>query len=315
MRVCLFEDHGAADLEPLALTRPVFDLLCGAGPLAGKQTQYFSPCAAGALVRPSLAELAAERHPDLPVNDTRWLRLGPVVLVNGRWLPPADHAGPSLADAGPCVGTVGSEVAFAVLTPEYLTTCTAATMDECLDVWKKVLPRREAGGTLIVRPWDLVQHNAAQLAADFRQRRRPASRPLDLTLVGPAGQLAIDPTARIDPLVVADTTTGPVIIDRDAYVAPFSRLEGPCYIGPGTHVLGAKVRGGTTVGPFCRVGGEVETSIVQGFSNKYHDGFLGHSYLGEWVNVGAGAQTSDLRHDYGEVVVTVGGLRVPTGQT
>src|SRR4029450_9790728 len=113
----------------------------------------------------------------------------------------------------------------------------AATVDECLDVWKKALPRRDAGGALIARPWDLVQHNAAQIAADFRQRRRAAVRPLDLTLVGPAGQLAIGPTARLAPLVVADTTNGPVIIDRDAYVGAFSRLEGPCYIGPGTHVL------------------------------------------------------------------------------
>ena len=61
MRVCLFEDHGAIDLEPLALTRPVFDLLCGAGPLAAKQTQYFSPCTAGTLVRPFLADVWCDR--------------------------------------------------------------------------------------------------------------------------------------------------------------------------------------------------------------------------------------------------------------
>src|SRR5262249_16686541 len=62
-------------------------------------------------------------------------------------------------------------------------------------------------------------------------------------------------------------------------------------------------------------GGEVEASIIHGFSNKYHDGFLGHSYVGEWVNIGAGAQTSDLRHDYGEVSVTVAGMRMRTGCT
>jgi len=106
-----------------------------------------------------------------------------------------------------------------------------------------------------------------------------------------------------------------VLIDRGAFVAAFTRLEGPCYIGQGSHVLGAKIRAGTTIGPYCRIGGEVEASIVHGFANKYHDGFLGHSYVGEWVNIGAGAHTSDLRHDYGEVIVTVAGLRVPTGCT
>src|SRR5205823_12729762 len=87
----------------------------------------------------------------------------------------------------------------------------------------------------------------------------------------------------------------------------------PCWVGPGTHVLGAKVRAGTSLGPGCRVGGEVEASIVHGHSNKYHDGFLGHSYVGEWVNLGAGTSNSDLRNDYGEVTVVVNGRRVPTG--
>src|SRR6185503_20580297 len=88
----------------------------------------------------------------------------------------------------------------------------------------------------------------------------------------------------------------------------------PCYVGPESWILGAKLRGGT-VGPWCRVGGEVEASVVQGYSNKCHDGFLGHSYLGEWVNLGAGTQVSDLRHDYEAVTVPLGGERVNTGLT
>src|SRR5262249_705025 len=86
-----------------------------------------------------------------------------------------------------------------------------------------------------------------------------------------------------------------------------------CYVGPRTHILGAKIRKGTTLGPNCRIGGEVEASIIQGNTNKYHDGFLGHSYVGEWVNLGAGTQTSDLRNDYADVHVTVAGERVATG--
>ncbi|HYT94245.1 MAG TPA: hypothetical protein VEL76_36350, partial [Gemmataceae bacterium] len=121
------------------------------------------------------------------------------------------------------------------------------------------------------------------------------------------------PTAQLDPLVVVDTSGGPVIVDREAIVTAFTRLEGPCYVGPQAQILGAKVRAGTTVGPQCRVGGEVEASILHGHSNKYHDGFLGHSYVGEWVNLGAGTHNSDLRNDYGEVTVVVGGERIATG--
>jgi UDP-N-acetylglucosamine diphosphorylase/glucosamine-1-phosphate N-acetyltransferase len=134
-----------------------------------------------------------------------------------------------------------------------------------------------------------------------------------VAVVGPADRLAVATSARIDPMVVADTTAGPVLIDAGAVISAFTRLEGPCYVGPGTHVLGAKVRSGTTLGPGCRIGGEVEASIVQGHTNKYHDGFLGHACVGEWVNLGAGTQNSDLRNDYGEVQVTVNGRRVATG--
>ncbi len=79
-------------------------------------------------------------------------------------------------------------------------------------------------------------------------------------------------------------------------------------------IVGAKVRGGS-YGPMCKIGGEAEANIVQGYSNKYHDGFLGHSYLGEWVNLAAGTQTSDLRNDYGPIRVSVAGRRISTGRT
>src|SRR5437763_1256292 len=115
--------------------------------------------------------------------------------------------------------------------------------------------------------------------------------------------------------LVADTTQGPVMVNAHAVVTSFTRLEGPCYVGPYTQIQGAKIRPGTTLGPQCRVGGEVEASIIHGHSNKYHEGFLGHSYVGEWVNLGAGTSNSDLRNDYGEVTVTVAGRRVPTGLT
>jgi UDP-N-acetylglucosamine diphosphorylase/glucosamine-1-phosphate N-acetyltransferase len=311
MRVCLFEDRGAALLEPLAATRPVFQLRCGQTSLAAKQVRYFAPCTAGALLRPWLADCLRLQFPDHPVNDLNWLRARPVILVNGRWLPPAERA----ADlGGPCVALVGNEVAYTVLGPRHLADCTPETLDDCLEAWKDTLPRRPAGGLLIHYPWDLVELNAGQLWQDFEQGRSCAAGcPHAVAVVGPRERLRVDPTARLDPLVVVDTTGGPVVIDREAVVHAFSRIEGPCYVGPCAHVLGAKLRAGTSLGPHCRVGGEVEASILHGHSNKYHDGFLGHSYVGEWVNLGAGTSNSDLRNDYAEVTVILGGEPVKTG--
>lgn len=110
MRVCHYEDRAVADLEPLTLTRPAFDLLCGQSSLADKQAHHFQASARAAVVRPLLADVLRLRSSDLAVNDANGD--GPVVVVNGRWLPPVAVA----ADlSAPCVGLVGDEPAYAVV--------------------------------------------------------------------------------------------------------------------------------------------------------------------------------------------------------
>jgi UDP-N-acetylglucosamine diphosphorylase/glucosamine-1-phosphate N-acetyltransferase len=315
MRVYLFEDRAVADLEPLTLTRPVFDLLCGQSSLADKQARFFGATQLGAAVRPYLADLLRLQAPRLAVNDSSWLRPGPVVLVNGRWLPPPDGE----ADLSrPHVALVGDEPAYAVVDRERIAGCPPEAIEDCLEAWKATLPSRPAGGRLFRRLWEIVAANGDQITHDWereKDQRKPDPSPVLVAMVGPRERLQVDPSARVEPFVMADTTNGPVVIGPEALVTAFTRLEGPCYVGPRCQVHGAKVRAGTTLGPDCRIGGEVEATIVQGRSNKYHDGFLGHAYLGEWVNLGAGTQTSDLRNDYGEVSVFVNGRLVRTGQT
>jgi UDP-N-acetylglucosamine diphosphorylase/glucosamine-1-phosphate N-acetyltransferase len=312
MRVCLFEDAGVANLEPLTLARPEFELLCGMDSLGTKHQHFFSAKETGVLIRPYLADLYRLERPGISVNDVSWLHAGPTTLVNGRWLPPLGRADAS----DPCLAWVGDQVAYAVLPADLMTHISPDHLQGSNENWKKELPSKPAGGCFIDFPWNLVELNSKQLPQDL-ERLRPF--PIDPTqnnnfaIVGPKDRLHADPTAQIDPMVVVDTKRGPEIIDRKAVVHAFSRLEGPCYIGRETHVLGAKIRSGTTLGPQCRIGGEVEASIIHGHSNKYHDGFLGHSYIGEWVNIGAGTQNSDLRNDYGEVSVRVNGQVVPTG--
>src|SRR5579871_5201817 len=216
MRVCLFEDRGVLDCEPLSLTRPVFELLCGLTSLGAKQSRFFPPGPRGVLIRPHLADLYRLNTTALPVNDLAWLRAGPTILVNGRWLPPSIPL--PIADlSSPCVAWIGEEVAYAIVEPEHLADCSANTLEDCLTTWKAMLPQRPAGGRLVRFLWELVQHNGEQLRADwqtaglsFENSERPG-----LALVGPREQLLIHPTARIDPLVVADTTQGPVVLERD----------------------------------------------------------------------------------------------------
>jgi len=332
MRICVYEDRHVSGLEPLTLTRPACDLLCGLTTLLEKQVRFFSATAVGHLCRTVVAELIRARVQEANVNDAAWLRGAPTVLVNARWIPPPRSSTPPLpqprrhmmkraanpfADA-PFIGLANGTVAFVMLDTRHLEGVSSTTLDESLGDWTRHLPSREVGGTVVARPWDLIHLNGEQIARDFEGACDPTDvgfHPTGFAVVGRADRLLIDPSAQVDPMVVADTTHGPVVIGPDAVVHAFTRLEGPCAIGAGTIVHGAQVRRGTTFGPHCRIGGEIESSIVLGHTNKYHDGFLGHSYLGEWVNLAAGTYTSDLRCDYRPVSIPISGVEVPTGQT
>ena len=114
------------------------------------------------------------------------------------------------------------------------------------------------------------------------------------------------------PNVVINAQNGPVIIESNVIIGSQSYIEGPAFVGNGTVVTPlAKIKN-CVIGPYCRVGGEVESSIIQGFSNKVHDGHLGDSYLGEWVNFGAGTSNSNLNNNYSSVKVQVRNSLVDT---
>jgi UDP-N-acetylglucosamine diphosphorylase/glucosamine-1-phosphate N-acetyltransferase len=119
--------------------------------------------------------------------------------------------------------------------------------------------------------------------------------------------------AGVEPGVVLDTRHGVIVLEQRVYVRSGARLEGPLYVGPGSELLGGPV-GGCAIGPRCRVRGEVSSSVFLGYANKAHDGFLGHSVVGRWVNLGAGTTTSNLKNTYGQVRLELGAERVETGR-
>ena len=319
MRLCLVEDHAVAGLEPLTLTRPVYDLMLGGSSLGQKAARAFGvgpgPARRGAVIRPYLTAIQRERDPHTVVNDREWLGRAPVMVVNGRWVPPASFTVPD--DAAPWVGLCEGRPAVAYVGGDVAEGLDPHGVSGWFDDLAEKAERHDIGGQWVERPWDLVAANSAHLVRDFEADGRIGVSNRHLTtmaIVGPADRLFIHETARIDPYTVFDTTNGPITIEAGVVVQPYTRVEGPCRIGRDTQLFRANLRGGVSIGPNCRIGGEVEESIIQGYSNKYHEGFLGHAYIGEWVNLGAITSNSDLRNDYGEVHVPLGGDPVATGQ-
>lgn len=172
----------------------------------------------------------------------------------------------------------------------------------------------ECNGEVIEYPWNLIEINKEILNEDFVLAKRGIYGFVDdgARIYGDKKNLHIGRGSKSDAFSVLNLETGPIYIGKNVHITPFSIIEGPAYIGDGTIVDGGKIRGGTTIGPVCRISGEVENCIFQGYSNKHHEGFLGHSWVGEWVNLGAGTTNSDLKNNYKEVKVHIQGKEINT---
>ncbi len=312
-RIALFEDDTSRQFAPLTLLRPVFELVCGQGSVRERLMRHVEDAEWGALVREELTDSYREEQPTVVVNDMQWLSHSPTLLLNGRWLPEPT----AIRDLDPDTVSVIDDTPVAlVLHPDevpLLETLPIGTVISQLAVSRQAVP---VDGTLLQYPWNLIEHNGEQLIADFQRRvTRPTKANIDprVAILGSDDDVFIHPTAELDPFVVIDARSGPVWIDEQAHLQAFTRVEGPCFIGRESQLFRANVKAGTTIGPVCRVGGEIEECILHSHANKYHDGFLGHGYVCPWVNLGALTTNSDLKNDYSVVKVPLSGESIDSG--
>ncbi|QOJ13825.1 MAG: hypothetical protein HRU75_03835 [Planctomycetia bacterium] len=303
--VVLFEDGAFERLLPLTWLRPAHDLMLGTRTLAARWRRV-----AGTIVRAELGGStidagACDSGPD-----------GAVVLVNGRLIAPGG-ADSCIAPAAGTKWTRG-EVVLAAAVPAgrvgELSHGMSGVQRVCAALREAPAP---AGLELIDHPWQLALRNAEQIRRDFAAfyRAELSGRVRAGAHLVATERIFVGADADIRPGAVLDAEAGPVIVERGALVQSNAVLEGPCFVGAGSIVrAGASIREGTTIGPVCKVGGEVEASILHGYANKQHDGFLGHSYVCPWVNLGADTVTSDLKNTYGTIRVFLNGVGVETGE-
>jgi UDP-N-acetylglucosamine diphosphorylase/glucosamine-1-phosphate N-acetyltransferase len=177
----------------------------------------------------------------------------------------------------------------------------------------------ELAGWWVDEPWDYLRWLPAQLEDDIMRVARGAlgggapvvnfEPPPEHTVVLGEYPVCVLSGVTIEPYVVLDAAAGPILLGRRSTIQAFTRLVGPCFVGEGSTVLGGDIRG-SAIGPVCKVRGEVSSSIFLGYANKGHDGFVGHSCIGEWANLGAGTTTSNLKNTYGTVAMqTPAGVR------
>ena len=320
MHLCLFEDSLATNFLPLAHFRPVYDLRCGILTLRDKAIHYISPESASLHVRQYLAPLLSQENPGIQVNAISGRSC---LLLNGRCIMTAKVA-KALRNARPDTLFVsGQEIAGALLTGDALADLRNSLPTDAIDLTRLgSVASVEVGASFVRYPWDLVHANEREIENDFVQLTRKAKQqPLRKGKIHKSAVLinkkrvAIGRDSLVSAGAVLDASAGPIYVGSGVKVFPTAVIEGPCYIGDGTLIkIGAKIYGNTSIGPMCKVGGEVEHSIIHSHTNKQHDGFLGHSYLSMWVNLGAGTTTSNLKNTYGSIKVYVNGSMVDSGK-
>jgi UDP-N-acetylglucosamine diphosphorylase/glucosamine-1-phosphate N-acetyltransferase len=319
MRLIFFdlEGEGRRHFYPVALSRPIWELRCGMTSLGEKLVAKTGISDVACFVPEYMAAACRSRKPDRKVNDPGVLKGDDLLLVNPR----VKAATFSVPTKGPSeVGLAeDGQVLYARVAKTDAGKLKADSIAGFLDSAKASLKTVAANLPTWDYVWDLVLASPHQITDDFKaagQTGIEGTVEQPSAIRGNKSDIYIAKGALVHPMVVLDAANGPIYIDENAEIHPFSRIEGPCYIGPKCLLLGAKCREGNSFGPVCRIGGEVEESIVQGYSNKYHDGFLGHAYVGEWVNLGALTTNSDLKNDYSNVSVMLDGKNaIDTGST
>ena len=301
----LFDDGRARRWAPFSLTRPVGELLYGCMTLRERAALVFGTACLGHISRRALVgfdEVGAAPGMSLDQVESGGTR----IFLSSR-------AAPELQDVDvptePALITVDGTPAGWVLPGGAELPSELWLRDPSIDPgYSSTL---ELTGEVLDRPWDLVDRNPERITADIEALWPESTTPEGVVLVG-GGGVSLAETADVEPGIVFDTREGPIRLAEGTRAEGPARLTGPLYVGPGTLVGGGSVAT-SSIGPMCRVRGEISKSILIGFTNKAHDGYLGHALVGRWVNLGALTTNSDLKNNYGTVKVWTPDGDVDTG--
>lgn len=292
-RLYLFDDGRARRWAPFTLTRPAGELRYGCLTPCERAARLFGLPVSGQLSRRALegfdepGAVAVVQREDIKPDGLRLL-LSSRVVPDFQDLPPLREG--RLTIAGRTVGWV-------------LHPGTPLPPDPVLRAPESVTdgPAVELAGEILERPWHLVAGTPGRIAKDVITLFLDDHEPEGVIRIG-KGELSMSAKADIERGVVVDTRYGPVRLDEGVRVEGPARLAGPLYVGRDTVIFGGSV-GRSSIGPVCKLRGEITDTVLLAYVNKAHDGYLGHAMLGRWVNLGAGTTNSDLKNNYRTVRV------------
>lgn len=303
MTILVYEDGLVPQLAPITTARPACAITVGSYHLIDLLRTLQRPLVLR--VRPHLRELCqldiegVSLQSAAPENAP----LGPTLVLNARSVPSIQNLTNigNLLNADPAESGVvrdGDQIA-AVLNPNWTwQQIGQASPDEFDSLLRSAadMSPMDLSLDLLSYPHEVIAANMKVIGENLEHRIASAAYQQQ------ADGVFLAPGATLGEFVLTETEHGPIVIDREASVGPYTLLRGPIYIGRGCRILEhAAIKDEVSLGHTTKIGGEVEAAIVEPYTNKQHHGFLGHSYLGSWINLGAGTCNSDLKNTYGPV--------------
>lgn len=300
MNYYIFDDEKTQNFYPITLTRSTSDLRAGILKLRQKIIAYANIQDIRLIIDKNLCKIYQERHSDWMINK---IENGESIFINSR-IKNYEKLSEILETLSPeSVIKCGDEIVL------IRKNCTERSLNlsDISSIAENLTEVQTDKISLWNHIWELIESNKDNIQHDFDEffyeKDNFFETELGVTILNPYN-VWIGEDVTLNPGVVVDASNGAVVIDSGVIVMHNAVLIGPLYIGKKSKIkVGAKIYEGTSIGAVCKIGGEVEESIIQSYSNKQHDGFLGHCYLGEWVNLGADTNNSDLKNNYKAVKV------------
>jgi UDP-N-acetylglucosamine diphosphorylase / glucose-1-phosphate thymidylyltransferase / UDP-N-acetylgalactosamine diphosphorylase / glucosamine-1-phosphate N-acetyltransferase / galactosamine-1-phosphate N-acetyltransferase len=316
MPICIFEDEQYLNFEPLIYSRPVFDLVCGMTTLKEKIIRAFPKEKIILKCRNYLEPFVKAENPKCKVNQ---FDKDDYLFINGRIIAPSNLKNILSAKFGEEKVFVSKGVIVAAKVSAKRIKELSLDKSEIINTQLiSNFPSVEVEIPFANYLWDLVYQNGKEIQNDFKiytKEKSSAKKKYPGVNFVNKKNIFIGKDVDIKPGVVLDASTGPIFIEKNVTIFPNAVMLGPFYIGESSRIKScATIYPNVSIGKVCKVGGEVEDTIVHPYTNKQHSGFLGHSYLGSWINIGADTNNSDLQNNYGTIKVQVNGKHIDSGK-
>lgn len=295
---------------PLSLTRPSFDFLFGTRTILQKIEKALHQKASILLVPKFLEETSKEVHQEVSINSTSSrtsFLVNSMISVNFDLKKYTSEALSEKEDVALVDEESGIPV-FAVLEDH-----DGASLSSIVSKRKSRIKKKLVSNGLIRYPWQLFQRNSQEIESDFRKEEHAAGSESRINSELLGKKFSIGENVSSSRYVTLDSRGGPIVIEDGVILESFTLIQGPAFIGRNSVIKSAKIREGTSIGQFCKASGEIEETIMFDYSNKSHEGFIGHSLIGSWVNLGALTTNSDLKNTYGEISMNIQNKSMKTG--